>query len=69
MLTTFSKFQIPILEILISLDFLLIIRNPFFPKNKRMKYYYFVIIIYTVFIIYKIWGIDEFEVIDQTHLW
>ena len=69
MLTTFSKFQIPILEILISLDFLLIIRNPFFPKNKRMKYYYFVIIIYSVFIIYKIWGIDEFEVIDQTHLW
>ena len=64
MLTTFSKFLIPILEIVISIDFLLIIRNPFYPKSKRMKYYYFVIIIYSILIIYQNWGINEFEDID-----
>ena len=68
MITTFSKFLIPILEILISVDFLLIIRNPFYPKKKRTKYYYFLIIIYSILIIYQIWGINEFEDKDQTML-
>jgi len=67
MLTTFSKYLIPILELIVSIDFLLIIRNPFYPKYKRIKYYYLVLLMFIILIIFRSLGINEFEDRDHTN--
>jgi len=48
LLNKLSKSTIPILELVISADFLLMIRNPFYPKYKRMKYYYSALLVYSI---------------------